>query len=746
LLEPAIPYDEAKRLATLRGLNILDTPPEERFDRLTRLAQHLFDVPIVLVSLIDSNRQWFKSCQGLDASETPRNISFCGHAILNDHALIIPDASLDPRFADNPLVTGAPHIRFYAGQPLSASDGSRMGTLCIIDSKPHYMTQIERDSLRDLATMVENELNSLEIQQMATALLDSQNRLTSILDNVLDGIITINDRGIVDSFNKSAANIFGYSAQEVIGNNVNMLMPQPYKSGHDSYLHNYLTTHQPKVIGIGRKLHGRRKNGEVFPMYLAVTQVKILLGLQFIGLVRDATQAEEDRQLAIRQQAILSGANYSIIATDPSGLITDFNEAAERMLGYHADELIGKQTPAIIHDQAEVIAHAETLTKELGRLINSGFEVFVAKSTLGTPEEREWTYIRKDGTRLPVMLSVTALFNEDKTIFGYLGIAIDITERKQDEEEIKQSMSLLQATLESTADAILVVDLNNIWGLYNQQFIDLWHITDEIMAAKDDSAALSYVLNQIEDADGFLNKVRELYATPNAHSFDKLKLKDGRVIERFSIPQFIDREVVGRVWSFRDVTEQKKLEEQIRNLAFYDALTQLPNRRLLGDRLEQSIATSKRSGLYGALMFLDLDNFKPLNDRYGHIVGDSLLIEVAIRLKNCVREIDTVARFGGDEFVIMLNELDEDKVESTSQSRIVAEKICRSLAEPYQLTIKDNGKKDTSVEHHCTASVGVVLFDHHAGSQDDILKWADSAMYHAKEAGRNLIRFYDFKD
>lgn len=157
LLEPAVPLNEASRLATLRGLDILDTPPEERFDRLTRLAQHLLNVPIAVVSLVDSNRQWFKSCQGLDASETPRSISFCGHAILDDQLFVIPDALLDPRFADNPLVAGAPYIRFYAGQPLKAINGSRLGTLCVIDRKPHQLTQEERDSLRDMAWLVERK-------------------------------------------------------------------------------------------------------------------------------------------------------------------------------------------------------------------------------------------------------------------------------------------------------------------------------------------------------------------------------------------------------------------------------------------------------------------------------------------------------------------------------------------------------------------------------------------------------------
>ena len=252
MLEPAFPSDEADRIAILRGLNILDTPPEERFDRLTRLTQRLLNVPITLISLIDTNRQWFKSCRGLDASETSRSISFCGHAILDDQLFVIPDAILDPRFADNPLVTGAPNIRFYAGQPLKASNGSRMGTLCVIDSKPHHLTQSERDSLRDLALLVEDELNSQDHLAATHALLNSENRLSAILDNVLDGIITINERGTVESFNTSAEKIFGYVAGEVIGNNVKMLMPEPYYSEHDDYLHNFASTGQKKIIGIGK--------------------------------------------------------------------------------------------------------------------------------------------------------------------------------------------------------------------------------------------------------------------------------------------------------------------------------------------------------------------------------------------------------------------------------------------------------------------------------------------------------------
>lgn len=192
---------------------------------------------------------------------------------------------------------------------------------------------------------------------------------------------------------------------------------------------------------------------------------------------------------------------------------------------------------------------------------------------------------------------------------------------------------------------------------------------------------------------------------------------------------------------YEDVTARKQAEEEIYNLAYFDPLTQLPNRRLLSDRLSQAMAASKRSGCYGAAMFLDLDNFKPLNDKHGHDVGDLLLIEVAKRLKDSVREVDTVARFGGDEFVVMLNDLDVDKTESNTQARIVAEKILATLSEPYRLTIKNDDHADTIIQHHCTASIGVTLFIHHDENQVDVLKLADAAMYHAKDAGRNSIRF-----
>lgn len=194
--------------------------------------------------------------------------------------------------------------------------------------------------------------------------------------------------------------------------------------------------------------------------------------------------------------------------------------------------------------------------------------------------------------------------------------------------------------------------------------------------------------------------------------------------------------------SLDDITDRKQMEEQVRQLAFYDALTGLPNRRLLNDRLNQALALSKRTGRYGALMFIDLDNFKPLNDQYGHGVGDLLLIEVARRLTGSIRKIDSVARFGGDEFVVILSELEIDRSEATSHAATVAEKIRAALAEPYEMTLPE-GIGENMVTHRCSASIGVTMFISHEANKEELVKWADMAMYQAKEAGCNQIRFYD---
>lgn len=194
----------------------------------------------------------------------------------------------------------------------------------------------------------------------------------------------------------------------------------------------------------------------------------------------------------------------------------------------------------------------------------------------------------------------------------------------------------------------------------------------------------------------------------------------------------------------RQVDQRLKAADEVHHLAFHDMLTRLPNRRALIERVNQTRIANKRSGCYAALLLLDLDNFKPLNDTHGHAAGDVLLVEVAARLQRCVRESDTVVRYGGDEFVVLLSALSDDPLNSAAQAAIVAGKIANTLMQPYQLSLtSDSDQTTTQVEHICTASIGVALFMHDDPGHDDILKRADAAMYKAKKSGKNRVQFHE---
>jgi diguanylate cyclase (GGDEF)-like protein/PAS domain S-box-containing protein len=283
-------------------------------------------------------------------------------------------------------------------------------------------------------------------------------------------------------------------------------------------------------------------------------------------------------------------------------------------------------------------------------------------------------------------------------------------------------------------------------------------VTDgEILEVND--AALRLYQYTREEALGHTAAELGTYVNPQQRIELLKRLRERGSIENFLIDfrthdaRLGVLELSGRVIELRDeacllammtdVTERQRSQAVIHDQAFHDALTQLPNRRLLGNRLQQAMMAAKRRGCYGALMFVDLDNFKPLNDSQGHDVGDLLLIEVAARLRSCVREVDTVARVGGDEFVVMLTELNRSLTESTAQAAAVAEKIRSALSNPYRLAVHRDGEPDRLVEHRCSASIGVVLFVNDQVSQNDMINRADAAMYRAKRGGRNSIQFHE---
>ena len=366
MLKPATPSNEDARLAALRALSILDTAPEERFDVITRTARLVFEVPIALVSLVDANRQWFKSHDGLDAPETPRDVSFCGHAILVDDVFVVENAQVDPRFRDNPLVTGKPRVVFYAGMPLSGPNGLKLGTLCLIDHRPRQFDAAARELLRGLAKWAERELSIVNLVGAAAKQEESRLYLETVLNNIVDGIVTITEAGIVESMNPAAVHIFGYKAAEVLGRTVTMLMPEPYYSAPERFRVQFLTSGGRDVMAKWREMVGRRKDGSTFPMELSVSEVPLSSGLRFSGIVRDvsARKAVEWRlyESLAMQHAIVNAAAYTIISTDPSGTIQSVNRAAEVQLGFTAKEVVGQVDPGLFHDPEEVARRAAELT------------------------------------------------------------------------------------------------------------------------------------------------------------------------------------------------------------------------------------------------------------------------------------------------------------------------------------------------------------------------------------------------
>jgi diguanylate cyclase (GGDEF)-like protein len=339
-------------------------------------------------------------------------------------------------------------------------------------------------------------------------------------------------------------------------------------------------------------------------------------------------------------------------------------------------------------------------------------------------------YKRRPGSLQPSDLDILTAAGQ------FAAVAI---EHKYAEDSLRWRTAFFEAQAESSTDGLLVIDSDGRKVHQNQKMVDLWKIPREFAQEKDDTAQLNYVIGCVKNPQQFAEKVKYLYEHPLETSRDELQLVDGRILERFSSPVFgRAREYYGRIWRFRDITEQKTMEEKLRAAAQRDGLTNLPNRATLLDRLQYVIERKKRhKELNYAVLFIDFDRFKNVNDSLGHSVGDQLLREIASRLQNIVRPTDvvgrapehTVSRLGGDEFVILL-----DLLQSNEDAMLVAQRILDALSKPFSLAGHDIVS---------TASVGIVTGEFNYQRAEDILRDADTAMYEAKTAGKARAALFD---
>jgi diguanylate cyclase (GGDEF)-like protein/PAS domain S-box-containing protein len=451
----------------------------------------------------------------------------------------------------------------------------------------------------------------------------------------------------------------------------------------------------------------------ILPTLIAIMVISIAFYRRQVQIASQRAEAEHAlRRESEKNLALLHNASDGIHILDPDGNVIEASDSFCAMLGYSRDEIIGMNVTEwdANFSKSEIPL---VIGQQLAKHDRSQFET---------------RHRRKDGSVFDVEISGFPLVLDGKPVL--FNSSRDITERKQALDALN-----VAATAFESQEGILVTDAERNILRVNSAFTEITGYSAAEVIGKNPK-----ILSSGRHDSNFY---AVMWNTLNTTGVWKGEIwnrrKNGEVYPEYLTITAVKNptgELTNYVASLADITHRKTAEQEIKNLAFFDPLTRLPNRRLLMDRLQQAMSSTTRSGKNGAILFIDLDNFKNLNDTLGHDIGDQLLQGVAERLASCVREGDTVARLGGDEFVVMLEDLSENALEAAKQAESVGEKILATMNAPYHL-----GK----FEHHSTPSIGATLFSSNDASRDDLLKQADIAMYQAKKGGRNTLRFFDPK-
>jgi PAS domain S-box-containing protein len=553
-LAAPLPANEPERLDALRRYGVLDTPPEHAFDDLALLASQICGTPVALVSLVDSERQWFKARVNFEKAETPRDVAFCAHAVLGKDLFVVPDASADRRFAGNPLVTGRDGIRFYAGAPLVTSDGFPIGTLCVMDRKPRRLTPDQTDALKALSRQVVDQLElrrrlRLEREEAGERLHEKEETLR-VLVSQMPAVLWTTDRDL--RFLESAG--AGLGALGEIPGGVRGLSLFGYFRTTDPEFPP-IAAHRRALAGESvtyeASWQGRTFQSHVEPLRDADGAVRGVVGVAFDVTERKAAEEALRRSVALLN-ATLDATADGILVVDAGGNMVHCNRRFLELWGI-------PEHIAAARDENRRLTFVLDKLKDPAAFVKKVMTVYAQPAAISHDllELNDGRMIERDS--LPQVV--------DGTTVGRVWSFRDVTERKHAEEGAEANLSLLRATLEATADGILVVDNDGRIVSFNRKFADMWHIPDDVMASRDDNQALAFVLDQLRDPERFLRKVKELYDEPDARSYDWLDFKDGRMFERYSSPQKVGGKTVGRVWSFHDVTRMRLMEDTIRRHA-----------------------------------------------------------------------------------------------------------------------------------------------------------------------------------
>ena len=449
----------------------------------------------------------------------------------------------------------------------------------------------------------------------------------------------------------------------------------------------------------------RRKDGALINVEISFAGVELDGEKYLYASSRDITGRKRAEQVLLQHEAVIDTAQDGFWMADDRGYLLEANEAYARMTGYSVEELAGMHISRL-----ETKWDVEEVQRDRTR--ESGTNRF------------ETRHRRKDGEEFDVELSMTYM-PESRKFFAFCH---DITRRKQTEQYLR-----VAATAFETHDAIMITDVKANIVRVNQAFTDITgYRADEVLGKNP-----RIMSSGRQDRNFYVEMWQQLLHTGSWAGEMWDRRKSGQIYPKWlTISAVKDEqgETTHYVGIFSDITARKHAEEEIRNLAFYDALTKLPNRRLFLDRFRAALPASARHQNYGAVLFIDMDKFKQLNDTLGHDYGDLMLVEVAGRIKSCVREMDTVARLGGDEFVVLIEEVSKNMEDTSHRGGLVAENIREALSQPYRL--KEH-------EHHSSPSIGISLYRGNEHTVEELLRHADMAMYQAKDAGRNAVRFFD---
>ncbi|MGV7207613.1 PAS domain S-box protein [Oxalobacteraceae bacterium A2-2] len=621
--------DDAARLARLASLQLLDTPPEPVFDRVIRLASRILDVPISAFSLVDHDRQWFKSQVGLTVSETPRDIAFCAHAIMQGDPLVVPDAAVDTRFQANPLVTGAPKVRFYAGVPIQSQDGHAIGTLCAIDTRPRQLPGDKLAALQDLAAILTDEVHARERLARARALVvsadrdlaESQERFRHIFELANVGIAMVAADGSWLGVNPALCRILGYGAEELHGKR-------------------FIDITHPDDRDADLVAMRALSSGEL-ARYLATKRY----------LHRDGHLVWADINVTLKNDAQGRLEYYIVVIQD----ITAQKAAEQQLATLHAEleDRIAARTRQLSAANQQLLQAEQAVRQreaELSNVIEYGNDAYIS--------------LTRDGR-------VRAWNRQAEHIFGW-----------------------------SAAEAL---------GLPLEQLL----IPPELCASHHAGMARYLDTGQAR----VLGQRLELPA---------LRKDGSRLTVEVRITELKAGDTVIFSAFLHDITERKRVETQREHETRHDALTGLPNRRAFGEALAATRREARRHGQGVALLFVDLDGFKAVNDSLGHDAGDELLRAVAARMRQAVRQTDQLFRLAGDEFTVLL----QCQPCTLELAHRIAAKLIAAISAPAALA---------AGPARVGASVGVALDAGRDGVSDaELIREADHWMYAAKRAGKGV--------